>query len=143
MSLLIDANLRDLLIAPLAHLARLLADVEQRQPDPVERGATRRSDVARLAEVVPPTLDALVVEAALDRLVETADWQFPTQVLPRPLPDLDRLIAVAQERRARAAGAERRQIAAALAKLRRARRITAEARSKRRARQRRRPQYEG
>ncbi len=140
MTLFIDANLRDLLIGPLAYLARLLADVEERQPDLIERGAERRSDVARLVEIVPPTLDALVVEAALDRLIGCPDWQFPTQVLPPPLPDLDRLIAAAEERRSRAQGAERRPIAAALPKLRRARRITREAQSKCRARKRRPPQ---
>lgn len=106
----------------------------------LERRAPELVDVGLWLVEASEHAEAVRVELQLDRLI-AADidaWEYPTQALDRPLPDLERLLAGCALRRRRARGARRRHLERVEAKLERAVRIAESARRRReRMRQRR------
>jgi hypothetical protein len=71
------------------------------------------------------------IDRALDRLVETADWEHPSQVLDRPHPGYRILLALCRERLDDSEATGRDRLAEIRAKLERAVRIADEARERR------------
>ena len=94
------------------------------------RGQVHRA-IHQLVAAPPPPV-AVDLEAALDCLVATPDWEYPTSVLERPHPDLGELLAVCRARLEKTSDeSERRGLAEVEAKLARAVRIAESARRRR------------
>jgi hypothetical protein len=74
--------------------------------------------------------DALV-EIAVDQLLEHADWEHPTQVLERPLPDFHKLFIASRSRVEDAGDGERSAVESMSSKMERAWRIAEGARVRR------------
>ncbi|MEE8523807.1 MAG: hypothetical protein V3T72_07725 [Thermoanaerobaculia bacterium] len=72
-----------------------------------------------------------VVELAVDRLLESSDWEHPTQMLERPRPDFGKLFAACRRRLAGAGPNERIEVTSVTAKVERAARIEESARARR------------
>jgi hypothetical protein len=113
--------------AELTSLLRLLRD---REPPLLPLG----DELARVSD----RGDAARVELCVDQLLEHDGWEHPNQVLDRPRPPLDKLLAACQARSERTGEDERRHVEAVSGRVERAVRIAEAARKKRERMQRRR-----
>ncbi|MEE8526499.1 MAG: hypothetical protein V3T72_21400 [Thermoanaerobaculia bacterium] len=109
-------------VAELADLSRLL---QREAPDLVRTGRWLVGHSEHLEDVH--------VELQLDLLVaaDVDNWEHPTQVLERPRPDFEKLLAACAVRRKSAGGAEGDHLARVEAKVERAVRIAESARQRR------------
>ena len=82
--------------------------------------------------------ETALIELCVDKLLQSSDWQHPTQVLERPRPDFEKLLAACRARRKRLRGRRRVEIEAMIEKVERAVRIEAAARQRRQRQRRRR-----
>lgn len=73
----------------------------------------------------------VLVEIAVDQLLECTDWEHPTQVLERPVPDFQKLFEASRRRLEKAAEGERAAVASMCSKVERAWRIAESARVRR------------
>lgn len=120
----------------LAHILELL-ELAERSLKPCRPAAADQTAVVRSeVEGVLWMLSRLVLELHLDRLLDVDGWEHPTQVLERPRPDLEELLAVCQGRIDNTLEpAREHRLLAVREKLERAQRIAMNARKRRSRRQ--------